>query len=106
MTLEERKRIVNLALVSAAVSNVRIHCHCYGSGSVSIPVVDKETREDLVRFRIDEDDTADSREYQDCETYLKELLKKGDGTNGSTKEDPERQTSEAAAAEPDSGGGA
>lgn len=37
---------------------------------------------------------------------LPRTRKKGDKNNGSTKENPERQTPEAAAAEPDAGGGA
>lgn len=103
MTLEERKRIVNLALeVNATVSSVKVPCYCYSSGSVSIPISNKETGEGIAHFVIDSSEPADDWKYRGCEAYLKALLKRG----GETNENPERQTSEAAAAEPDARRGA
>lgn len=76
MTLEERKRIVNLALeANVAANGVKFVCLCCETGAVYIIGIDKETNEELASFMIKEDDRTTDQKYRECETYLKGLLR-------------------------------
>ena len=83
MTLEERKRIVNLALEAnekGKSMGIEVGCDCYG-GEIGVSVVVREKAESplklgkaLITTNLYERMGADSAEYQECEAYLKKLL--------------------------------
>lgn len=93
MTLEEKKRLVNLALEAnergkdAEGNDVEVYCACYGGEtglSIAVRKVNKEDAtklgEDLMSASLYGHTRADSPEYKECEAYLEKLSAKGEKT--------------------------
>lgn len=89
MTLEEKKRLVNLALEAnergkdVEGNDVEVYCACYGGETgmnITVRKANKDATklgEDLMLANLYGRMGADSPEYKECEAYLEKLLAKG-----------------------------
>lgn len=93
MTLEERLRINALAFKADGTAGMKVDCSNLNGGAAVITISNHDYKTEA-NFFLYPFMTGRNKEYQACETYLEEIIRKGE-TNGGTKEDQGRQAAKA-----------